>query len=180
MIAAFSIGAARLPNTILLRPFDIKDVPAITAIYAHYVEHSTVTFDTEPPSENSIANKFGAMVALKHPVIIAERDGKVLGYAYASTYRDRPAYRFTCEDTLYLAPEATGLGIGSLLLEQLITDAQNFGFRQMLGVIEASATPSIGIHKKFGFEINGRYPELGFKFDCWLDIVHMQRALNSD
>lgn len=169
-----------MPNSIILRPFNIKDVPAITAIYAHYVAHSTVTFDTEPPSQDTIGEKFKAMVALNHPVIIAQRDDKILGYAYASTYRDRPAYRFTCEDTLYLAPEATGLGLGSILLEQLITDAQNFGFRQMLGVIEASAAPSIALHKKFGFEINGRYPELGYKFDRWLDILHMQLQLKKD
>ena len=166
-----------MPAPVVLRPYTSRDAPALTAIYAHYVATSTVTFDTEPPLESKMRDKFDAMVAQNHPVIVAEREGTVLGFAYASTYRDRPAYRFTCEDTLYLAPAATGLGIGSRLLEQLITDASACGFYQMIAVIEASAIPSVGLHEKFDFTVRGRYPGLGFKFDRWLDIVHMQLEL---
>ncbi|MDB5562008.1 MAG: hypothetical protein JWN11_1426 [Hyphomicrobiales bacterium] len=160
-----------------LRPFKWQDVPAITAIYAHHVQTGVATFDTEAPGETFMAEKFGHMVDLGHPVIMAERDGKLVGYAYASTFRPRPAYRFTCEDTLYLAPEAVGQGIGTALLGQLITDSQAFGFRQMIAVITAEGKHSVALHAKLGFKVLGTYPELGFKFDRWLDIVHMQRTL---
>jgi L-amino acid N-acyltransferase YncA len=164
-------------SDLTLRPFKWQDVPAIAAIYAHHVKTGVATFDTEVPGETFMAEKFGHMVDLGHPVITAERDGQVIGYAYASSFRPRPAYRFTCEDTLYLAPEAVGQGIGTALLNQLITQSQAFGFRQMIAVITAEGKQSVALHHKLGFKILGTYPELGFKFDRWLDIVHMQRAL---
>lgn len=160
-----------------LRAFSPDDIPQMTAIYAHYVVNSTVTFDTEPPNEKQMAEKFSAMVAMGHPVIVATEGDKLLGYAYASTYRPRYAYRFTCEDTLYLSPDATGKGIGSRLLERLITEARASGFKQMIGVIEAGAAHSIALHEKFGFEIVARHKDLGFKFERWLSIVHMQLTL---
>jgi phosphinothricin acetyltransferase len=162
---------------LILRPFGWQDVPAITAIYGHYVDNSVATFDTEAPGETYIADKFGHMVEAGHPVVVAERDGKTLGYAYASTFRPRIAYRFTCEDTLYLAPDALGQGTGSALLGKLIEQSQAFGFRQMVAVITAGNPASIKLHEKHGFVTMGTYPELGFKFDRWLDIVHMQRRL---
>lgn len=149
----------------------------MTRIYAHYVANSTVTFDEEAPTEAGMAQKFSAMTDLGHPVIVAEQDGQVRGFAYASTYRPRRAYRFTCEDTLYLDHKATGNGIGSLLMQELIIEAQSFGFKQMIGVIEASAQSSIALHKKFGFEIVGRNNDVGFKFERWHSTIHMQRAL---
>ena len=100
----------------IFRNFAWSDVPAITAIYRHAVETSVATFDTEAPGEAAMAEKFGRMLELGHPVIIAEAEGKTIGYAYASTYRPRPAYRFTAEDSIYLAPEAQGKGLGSALL----------------------------------------------------------------
>lgn len=166
-----------MSSDILLRDFASSDIPAMTKIYAHYVAHSTVTFDTETPKESDLVAKFSEMVALGHPVIIAEQNGEIVGYAYASFFRPREAYRFTCEDTIYLHPDALGQGLGARLLERLIRDAKAFGFRQMIGIIEASAAPSIRVHEKFGFEILGRFPQLGYKFDRWQDIVHMQRAL---
>jgi L-amino acid N-acyltransferase YncA len=164
-------------SNLILRPFGWQDVPAITAIYAHYVDTSVATFDTEAPGETYIADKFGHMVEAGHPVVVAERDGRTMGYAYASTFRPRYAYRFTCEDTLYLAPDALGQGIGSALLGKLIEQSQAFGFRQMVAVITAGNPASIKLHEKHGFVTMGTYPELGFKFDRWLDIVHMQRRL---
>jgi phosphinothricin acetyltransferase len=161
----------------LLRPFVWADVPAITAIYTHYVETSTVTFDTEVPSEAKMAEKFAGIIGLGHPLIIAERDGQVLGYAYASTYRPRAAYRFTCEDSLYLHQDAVGMGLGSTMLAELLVQSQAFGFKQMLAVITAGTENSIALHKKFGFRHIGHYEGLGLKFDQWLDIVHMQKGL---
>ena len=159
------------------RHFAWSDIPAITTIYRHTVETSVATFDTEAPGETFMADKFGHMIELGHPVIIAEQDAKTIGYAYASTYRPRPAYRFTAEDSIYLAPEAQGQGLGTQLLSRLLEDSKAFGFKQMLAVITAERANSIRLHEKHGFRMIGRYEALGYKFDRWLDIVHMQRAL---
>ena len=161
----------------IFRNFAWSDVPAITAIYRHAVETSVATFDTEAPGEAAMAEKFGHMLELGHPVIIAEAEGKTIGYAYTSTYRPRPAYRFTAEDSIYLAPEAQGKGLGSALLGRLLEQSKAFGFRQMLAVITAERANSIRLHEKHGFRLIGRYEALGYKFDRWLDIVHLQRAV---
>jgi L-amino acid N-acyltransferase YncA len=160
-----------------VRPFAWQDVPAITAIYAHYVEHSTATFDVEPPGETFFADKMGHIVDLGHPLIVAEHAGKLLGYAYASVYRPRPAYRFTCENTVYCAPDAQGMGVGTALMERVIDLGRSFGFRQMIAVITAESAGSIRLHEKLGFREVGRYEAVGYKFDRWLDIVHMQKGL---
>jgi phosphinothricin acetyltransferase len=163
--------------SVTFRSFTWSDIPAITAIYRHAVENSVATFDTEAPGETFMADKFGHMLELGHPVIMAEQDGATIGYAYASTYRPRPAYRFTAEDSIYLAPEAQGQGVGSALLGQLLEDSKAFGFKQMLAVITAERANSIRLHERHGFRLIGRYEALGYKFDRWLDIVHMQLAL---
>ena len=162
---------------VAFRKFAWSDVPAITRIYRHAVDTSVATFDTEAPGETVMAEKFGHMVEMGHPVIMAERDGTVVGYAYASTYRPRPAYRFTAEDSIYLAPDAQGQGLGSALLAQLLEESRTFGFRQMLAVITAERANSIRLHEKHGFRLIGRHEALGYKFDRWLDIVHLQRAV---
>ena len=160
-----------------IRPFAWSDVPAITAIYGHYVAHSTATFDLEPPGETFMADKFGHMVDLGHPVVVALQAETVLGYGYASVYRPRPAYRFTCENTVYCAPDAHKRGVGTALMNEVITRSRAFGFRQMIAVITAESAGSIRLHEKLGFREVGRYEAVGFKFDRWLDIVHMQKAL---
>lgn len=164
-------------SEVILRPFAWSDVPAITAIYRHYVDETVITFETEAPSEAVMADRFGKMRDLGHPLIVAERDGDVLGYAYASFYRPRAAYRFTCENSIYLAQAAVGQGIGGTLLGRLLADSKAAGFRQMLAVITAERANSIRLHEKMGFREVGRYEAVGFKFDRWLDIVHMQKAL---
>ncbi|UXN74441.1 GNAT family N-acetyltransferase [Devosia sp. A8/3-2] len=160
-----------------LRPFQWSDIPTITNIYRHYVENTAITFDTEAPDETTIAEKYAGLKRLGHPVIIAEREGKVLGYAYASFYRPRAAYRFTCEDSIYLDPTATGKGSGKLLLTELLAQSKAFGFKQMLAVITADTANSITIHEKFGFTHVGRYEAVGYKFNRWHDIVHLQLSL---
>jgi len=160
-----------------LRAFSWADVPAITRIYKHYVDHTAITFDTEAPDEAGIAEKYAALVKLGHPVIIAERAGAVVGYAYASFYRPRAAYRFTCEDSIYLDPAETGRGLGKLLLTALLEQSKAFGFKQMLAVITADTANSIAVHEKFGFERVGYYKSVGLKFDRWHDIVHLQKSL---
>ncbi|WP_127754740.1 GNAT family N-acetyltransferase [Devosia sp. 1566] len=160
-----------------LRPFEWSDVPAITRIYRHYVDHTAITFDTEAPDETAIAEKYAGLLRLGHPVIIAERAGKPIGYAYASFYRPRAAYRFTCEDSLYLDPAETGRGIGKAMLSELLAQSRAFGFKQMLAVITADTANSVGIHERFGFRRVGYYEAVGLKFDRWHDIVHLQLAL---
>lgn len=161
-----------------IRPFAWGDVPGITAIYRHYVLNSTATFDLEPPGETFMADKFGHVVDLGHPVFVAEaEDGALLGYAYASIYRPRPAYRFTCENSVYCAYDALKQGVGTALMETVIDRSRAFGFKQMIAVITAEGTGSIRLHEKLGFREVGRYEAVGFKFDRWLDIVHMQKAL---
>jgi L-amino acid N-acyltransferase YncA len=166
-----------LVTDLTIRPFAWNDVPAITAIYRHYVETSVVTFDTDAPAESAMAEKFGHLADLGHPLIVGEQGGKVVGYAYASLFRPRYAYRFTCEDSVYLHPDAVGKGHGSALLGDLLVRSKAFGFKQMIAVITAGTQSSIRLHEKHGFKLLGTYPELGYKFDRWLDIVHMQRAL---
>ena len=164
-------------SDVILRPFQWRDIPAITAIYRHYVENTAITFDTEAPGEPAMAEKFGHLLALGHPLIVAEADRDVLGYAYASFYRPRAAYRFTCEDSIYLRPDAKGKGLGRLMLTELIARSRAFGFKQMIAVITADTANSIAIHEKFGFRHVGRYEAVGLKFDRWHDIVHLQLAL---
>ncbi|HWA17657.1 MAG TPA: GNAT family N-acetyltransferase [Devosia sp.] len=160
-----------------IRPFAWSDVPAITAIYAYYVRETTITFETEVPSEAAMADRFGKMRDLGHPVLIAEEAGRVIGYAYASFYRPRAAYRFTCEDSIYLDKDAVGRGLGGRLLEALLAASGKAGFRQMIAVITAERANSIRLHEKHGFRHVGRYESVGYKFERWLDIVHMQKAL---
>lgn len=162
---------------LLIRPYRPTDIPAVTQIYGHYVRDTVITFETEEPDEAEMKKRFDAIVEKGHPLLIAELNGSVVGYAYASTYRPRAAYRFTCEDSIYLAPDAVGKGLGSALLARLIEDSSKAGLKQMLAVITAERTNSIRLHEKHGFRMIGRYEALGFKFDRWLDIVHMQRAL---
>ena len=164
-------------SDITFRPFAWHDIPAITAIYRPYVTDTVITFELEPPSEATMAGRFGAMVELNHPVITAVRDDEVVGYAYASFYRPRPAYRFTCEDSIYLRQDMVGQGLGGQLLDRLIDDSRAFGFKQMIAVITAERANSVRLHEKHGFRLIGRYEALGYKFDRWLDIIHMQRAL---
>jgi len=164
-------------EAIKLRPFKVADVPAITQIYRHYVENTVVSFDLEAPDEAMIAEKYRGMRAAGHPVIIAEVENSVVGFAYATTYRPRPAYRFTCENSVYLSPEMIGRGLGSVLLKELIKQAQAFGFNQMVAIITAGTKGSMALHSKFDFKTLGIFPELGWKFDKWHDIVHMQLKL---
>ena len=164
-------------SELLIRSYSPADIPAVTRIYGHYVRDTVITFETEEPDEAEMANRFSTITSKGHPLLIAEQDGQVIGYAYASTYRPRAAYRFTCEDSIYLAPDAVGKGLGGVLLGRLIEDSARAGLRQMLAVITAERANSIRLHEKHGFRFVGRYEALGFKFDRWLDIVHMQRAL---
>src|SRR5262245_19850910 len=172
-----SLAPSRVPAA-LIRPARPSDIAAITHIYAHAVLHGTASFELEPPQEAEMAQRQDALLAGGFPYLIAEGDGGVLGYAYAGPYRARPAYRFTVEDSVYIAPEAQRRGLGRLLLERLITESEARGYRQMIAVIGDSAQhASIALHTALGFRLIGTFEAVGFKFDRWLDTVLMQRAL---
>jgi L-amino acid N-acyltransferase YncA len=164
--------------SLTIRPASAPDIPAITRIYAHAVTHGTASFEYEPPSEAEMARRMSELTDKGFPYFSAEADGTLAGYAYAGPYRTRPAYRFTLEDSVYVAPEAQGRGVGRALLSQLIAQAERQGFRQMIAVIgDSEQTGSIALHAALGFGYVGSLPNTGFKFGRWLDSVLMQRPL---
>jgi len=163
---------------LVIRPSDVADVPAIADIYAHAVRFGTASFEIEPPDEAELARRRRTLVDADYPYLVAARDGAVLGYAYAGPYRPRLAYRFSVENSIYVAPQAHRLGIGRALLDRLIAESQARGYRQMVAVIGDSAqTASIALHRAAGFRLIGTIEAVGFKFGRWLDTVLMQRAL---
>ena len=166
--------------TITIRPAKTADIPAITRIYAHAVEHGTASFELTPPDETEMARRMQHLLDNKFPYIVAETGGALAGYAYAALYRTRPAYRFTVENSVYVAPEMHRRGIGKMLLEKLIEDCTILGFRQMIAVIgDSDQAASIGLHKACGFEPAGNLKSVGYKFGRWLDTPLMQRALGA-
>jgi L-amino acid N-acyltransferase YncA len=163
---------------LVIRPAITTDIPAITRIYAHAVETGTASFELEPPDESEMRKRMQALLDGKFPYFVAEIDGIVAGYAYASIYRTRPAYRYTVEDSVYVAPHTHRRGVGKALLLKLIEVCTALGFRQMIAVIGDSNQPaSIGVHKACGFEAAGNLKSIGWKFGRWLDTPLMQRAL---
>lgn len=167
---------AALP--LVIRPSTAADLPAITAVYAWNVAHGTGTFELEAPDAVEMARRRDDVLSKGLPWLAAERDGRVLGYAYANHFRPRRAYRFCLEDSIYLADEARGQGVGRLLLAELLARCEAAGARQMLAVIGDSANAgSIGVHRTLGFEHTGILRAAGWKFGRWLDVVLMQKAL---
>ena len=161
-----------------IRPAKPSDIPAITRIYADAVEHGTASFELTPPDEAEMAQRMRHLLDNKFPYIVAETDGALAGYAYASLYRTRPAYRFTVEDSVYVAPAMQRRGIGIALLKKLIEACTARGYRQMIAVIgDSSQAASIGLHKACGFEPAGNLKNVGYKFGRWLHTPLMQRAL---
>jgi phosphinothricin acetyltransferase len=164
--------------TIAIRPAQTADVRDITAIYSHAVEHGTASFEIEPPSEAEMATRQKILLDGGFPYLVADAGGVIAGYAYAGPYRPRFAYRYAVEDSVYVHPRAARRGIGRMLLNALIAEAQARGFRQMVAVIGDSAqTASIELHRALGFAEVGTLAHIGFKHGRWLDSVLMQRAL---
>jgi phosphinothricin acetyltransferase len=162
----------------LVRESTAGDVITISRIYAHYVKHGTATFEIAPPAAEEIARRRGSIVAEGLPYLVAESRDGVAGYAYASLYRPRPAYRFTVEDSIYIHPEYVRKGIGRLLLAELIRRCELGPWRQMVAVIgDSGNTPSIRLHEEMGFRRAGAFQSVGWKLGRWLDTVLMQRQL---
>ena len=163
---------------ILIRAATKDDLAAITRIYGFHVAHGLASFELDPPAHDEMLRRYGDIVDRGYPYLLAERDGHVAGYAYASAYRARPAYRFSVENSVYIDPDARRAGIGRALLVALIAECEKRGFRQMIAVIGDSANAgSIGLHAACGFARIGTLPAIGWKFDRWVDSVLMQRSL---
>ena len=164
--------------SLVIRPAGLADIPAVTRIYAHAVKTGTASFELEPPDEAEMTARMQAIREGNFPYLVAEADAAVAGYAYASLYRTRPAYRFTVEDSVYVAPDMQRRGIGIALLKRLIEECTSLGFRQMIAIIgDSDQAASIGVHQACGFEPAGNLKSIGWKFGRWLDTPMMQRPL---
>jgi L-amino acid N-acyltransferase YncA len=167
-------------SEINIRAATAADLPAITAIYEQAVLHGTATFEIDPPDLAEMTRRFEGLASGGFPYFVATEGDQVLGYAYAGPHRPRMAYRFTVENSIYLAPAAQRRGIGGKMLAALLVACEAKGFRQMVAVIGDSANAgSIAVHRNAGFALIGTHPSVGFKFGRWLDTVSMQRALGT-
>ena len=162
---------------LIVRDVAAGDASAIAAIYAHHVAHGTATFDTEPPPETHWVTKIADIAGRGWPFLVATRDDRVIGYAYATQFRDRPAYAHTCEDSIYIDHAAIGQGVGTALMTALIGTAARSGFTQMIAVVGGDEPASVALHTKCGFRQTGRMEKVGLKFGRLLDTVYMQREL---
>jgi phosphinothricin acetyltransferase len=163
-----------------IRPAAATDIPSITRIYADAVREGTGTFEIEPPDEAEMAQRHQAMVTDDLPYLVVEHAGAVAGYSYAGRYHVRPAYRWTLENSVYVAPRFQRLGLGRLLMHRLLVEAETRGYRQMLALVgDQSNVASIALHASFGFRRIGTLQAVGFKHGRWLDVVLMQRPLGS-
>jgi phosphinothricin acetyltransferase len=154
------------------------DIAAITAIYAHHVLHSTGTFETEAPSEADMRSRRADVLGKGLPYLVADDAGSVMGFACGNWFKPRPAYRYSVEDSIYLAPDQHGKGLGRALLAELLARCEAVGIRKIMAIIGDSANlASVGLHEALGFEHVGKIDACGWKFGAWRDIVIMQKTM---
>jgi L-amino acid N-acyltransferase YncA len=167
-------------SSIVLRDATEADLDRITEIYADAVVHGTATYELEPPSHAEMTARFATLKAVDYPYIVADTERGVVGYAYAGPFRARPAYRFIVEDSIYIAHEAKGRGLGKMLLQQLIVESRQRGFRQLVAVIGdgSASSPSVRLHERLGFRHSGVLQGSGYKHGRWLDTTFMQLPMN--
>ena len=162
-----------------IRPATEQDADAVAAIYGHHVQHGFGTFEEEPPTGAEICRRIAAVRALGLPYLVAKDDGRVAGFAYAASFRPRPAYRFTAESSVYVRPDLVGRGVGAALMGEIIAACEAMGLRQLVAVIgDSGNTASIGLHRSLGFVEIGVGKAFGRKHGRWVDIVLMQKPLN--
>lgn len=177
---AHSADSYSLPDPIMLtiRPALARDIPAIAAIYREAVSTGTASWELDPPDDAEMLKRFETITGAGYPYLVAEVDGRLAGYSYASAYRPRIAYRYTVENSIYIDAGLRGKGIGKVLMQALIDDCARRGYRQMVAVIgDSDNLGSRKLHAALGFTLVGVAPALGYKFGRWLDQVLMQRAL---
>ena len=166
------------PLKVRIRAALESDMPAVQEIYAHYVSKTTASFEDDPPTVAEMTARWQRITARKMPFLVAVRGKRVLGYAYASPFRERSAYRYTCEDSIYVTPDSLGRDVGNALMTALINCCVALGFRQMIAVIGDSANAaSLALHSRHGFYVIGALSSVGYKFGRWSDAVFMQRSL---
>lgn len=164
--------------TTTIRPSRDADIAAITAIYAHHVLHGTGTFETDAPTAADMTNRRADVLSKQLPYLVAEADGEILGFAYCNWFKPRPAYRYSAEDSIYMAEAARGKGLGAQLLAALSQAAEAAGVRKLIAVIGDSANAgSIGVHRAQGFTHVGVLKDCGWKFGQWRDVVLMEKVL---
>jgi L-amino acid N-acyltransferase YncA len=161
----------------LVRPSTAADMSYVTAIYGNFVATSTATFESVPPDEAEMLRRRKAVLERGLPYLVAELEGYIVGFSYASQFRPRDGYRFTVEDSIYVRPDCVGHRVGSMLLGQLILDCQLEGCHSMVACICGENVPSVALHSSLGFQQVGLLPEAGFKFGEWLRLTMMQRPL---
>jgi L-amino acid N-acyltransferase YncA len=160
------------------RPARAEDLPAIHSIYAHHVLHGLASFEEAPPSIEEIERRYRDVTRRGLPYLAAELGGVLAGYGYCAPYRERSAYRYSLEDSVYVRPDMVGRGVGKALLNELVRRCEDLGYRQLIAVIGDSANvASIGLHAACGFLRVGTLRSVGFKFGRWVDSVIMQRPL---
>lgn len=165
---------------LLIRPSHDQDIPKITAIYAHHVLHGTGTFETDPPSAADMTTRRADVLGKGLPYLVAEQDGQVVGFAYGNWFKPRPAYRYSVEDSIYLAPDLHRKGLGRALLAELLARFEAVGIRKVMAIIGDSANAgSVGVHRALGFTQVGVVESCGWKLGAWRDIVIMQKTLGS-
>ncbi len=168
-----------------IRPAAEPDLGQVAAIYAHYVQNTVATFDEAVPTERAWLERFQTLAARSLPFLVAETENDIVGYAYAAPWRTKPSYRYTVEDSIYLAPAWTGKGVGRLLLGPLLAGCETAGARQVVAVIADDSvsdgdgdgdgdTASTALHRAFGFREVGRLTRVGYKFDRWIDTLLLQ------
>jgi L-amino acid N-acyltransferase YncA len=164
---------------VIIRTAAAGDAEALAAIYGHHVLHGFGTFEEDPPSPAEMESRRAAIAGRGLPYLLAEEAGKVLGFAYAGPFRPRQAYRYTLEDSVYIAPDAIGKGVGRAVLSAVIAECEALGIRQLVAVIgDSGNAASIGLHRSLGFLDAGVGRSFGFKHGRWVDIVWMQKSLN--
>jgi len=170
---------AEMTETFAIEPAAGSDAAQIAAIYAHYVLNGTATFETAPPSAAEIEGRIARLGETGLPWLVAKDRGTVLGYAYAAPFHSRAAYRYTCEDSIYIDRRRVGQGLGTALLAALLDAGVEAGMRQMVALIAGTEPASLALHERFGFVRCGELKSVGRKHGQWLDVIHMQRALGA-
>ena len=165
--------------TLVIRNAILADAQSIADIYAFHVLKGTASFDTVPRTLAQTQERISMIAGRRWPFLVAEKSGRVVGYAYATQFRDREAYAYSCENSIYVATEQRGTGVGSALLKELVIQAERCGFRQMIAVVGGGEPGSIAVHARAGFDHAGRMKSVGRKMGKWLDTVYMQRSLGT-
>jgi L-amino acid N-acyltransferase YncA len=161
----------------LIRAVEESDTASIAAIYNHYVANTIVTFEEEPVSPADMSQRISAVSSASLPWLVAEEAGRIAGYAYASPWKSRPAYRFSVESTVYVDPNATGRGIGSALYEHLFVALRHRAIHAVIGGIALPNDSSVALHERFGMIKVAHFREVGFKFGRRIDVAYWERTL---